>query len=149
MFPRISSHDQAWSPHQIQAELCVDPMCCTHSTCHGILFPFPLRTTLCHCTPNHVRCSVQARLCHKCCGHIIGLGPYHLSMTSSPYALAAVSGFSSFISALCLLIKAPFAICHCFPWTLLLICYWSPLVAYSSLVHAHFPVVYIPNAIAW
>ena len=43
------------------------------------------------------RCrAVQARLCRKSCGHVIGLGPYLLSMTSSPFALVAVSGFSSF-----------------------------------------------------
>ena len=39
---------------------------------------------------------MQARLCRKCCGHVIGLGPYLLSMTSSPSALVAVPGFSSF-----------------------------------------------------
>ena len=59
-----------------------------------ILFPF-----LAPCLrPRADGCcrAVQARLCHKCCGHVIGLGPYLLSMTSSPSALVAVPGFSSF-----------------------------------------------------
>ena len=51
---------------------------------HGTLFPFSLRTALCRVSPNHLRCAVQARLCHKRCRHVIGLGPYHLSMTSYP-----------------------------------------------------------------
>ena len=42
------------------------------------------------------RRAVQARLCRKCCGHVIGLGPYLLSMTSSPFTLVAVPCFSSF-----------------------------------------------------
>ena len=43
------------------------------------------------------RCrAVQARLCRKSCGHVTGLGPYLLSMTSLPFALVAVPGFSSF-----------------------------------------------------
>ena len=50
--------------------------------------------------PNCVCHSVQARLCCKHCGHIISLGPYHLSMTSAPFAPVAVLGFSSFISTL-------------------------------------------------
>ena len=57
-------------------------ICCTHSTCHGILFPFSLHSTLCRFSPDHLRCTVQARLCRKCCRHIISLGPYCLSMTS-------------------------------------------------------------------
>ena len=67
--------------------------CCTHSIHHGILFPFCLHTALHHCTPNCVCRSVQARLCHKHCGHVISLGPYCLSMTSLPFALVAVPGF--------------------------------------------------------
>ena len=51
---------------------------------HGILFPFSLCATLCHFSPNHLHHAVQARLCHKQCRHIIGLGPYCLSMTSYP-----------------------------------------------------------------
>ena len=58
--------------------------CCTHSARHGILFPFPFHATLCHFSPNHLRHAVQARLCRKCCRHVIGLGPYRLSMTSYP-----------------------------------------------------------------
>ena len=67
---------------------------------HGILFPFLVFTSFCRlCADGRCR-AVQARLCHKCCGHVIGLGPYLLSMTSSPFALVAVTGFSSFISTL-------------------------------------------------
>ena len=70
--------------------------CCTCSARHGTLFPFPFLTDNLHLRADgHCR-AVQARLCHKCCGHIIGLGPYLLSMTSSPSALVAVTGFSSF-----------------------------------------------------
>ena len=58
--------------------------CCTRFTPHGILFPFSLRTTLCHFSPDHVHRTVQARLCHKRCRHVIGLDPYRLSMTSYP-----------------------------------------------------------------
>ena len=47
-------------------------------------FSFSFRTTLCHFSPDRLRCAVQARLCRKCCRHVIGLGPYHLSMTSYP-----------------------------------------------------------------
>ena len=57
------------------------------------------------------RCrSVQARLCRKSCRHVIGLGPYLLSMTSSPSALVAVTGFSSFHFRFAPLISTPFAI---------------------------------------
>ena len=56
-----------------------------HMLCpHGILFPFPLCATLCRFPPDRLRCTVQARLCHKRCSHVIGLGPYHLSMMSYP-----------------------------------------------------------------
>ena len=58
--------------------------CCTCSTRHGIHFPFLFHATLCHFPPNHLCHTVQARLCCKCCRHIIGLGPYCLSMTSYP-----------------------------------------------------------------
>ena len=58
--------------------------CCTRSTCHGILFPFSFHTTLCCFSPNCLCCAVQARLYHKHCRHVIGLGPYRLSMTSYP-----------------------------------------------------------------
>ena len=70
--------------------------CCTRSARHGTLFPFLVPA------PYFRRCAdgcchaVQARLCRKSCGHIIGLGPYLLSMMSSPFALVAVPGFSSF-----------------------------------------------------
>ena len=47
-------------------------------------FPFSLCTTLRHFSPDHLHRAVQARLCCKHCRHIIGLGPYHLSMTSYP-----------------------------------------------------------------
>ena len=56
---------------------------------HGTLFPSFFRADgRCH--------AVQARLCRKCCGHVISLGPYLLSMTSLPSAPVAVPGFSSF-----------------------------------------------------
>ena len=58
--------------------------CCTRSARHGILFPFPFRPTLCRFSPNCLRRAVQARLCCKRCRHVIGLGPYCLSMTSYP-----------------------------------------------------------------
>ena len=63
---------------------------------HGSLFPFLVLTVNLRLRANGRCRAVQARLCRKCCGHIIGLGPYLLSMTSSPSALAAVPGFSSF-----------------------------------------------------
>ena len=70
--------------------------CCTHSARHGILFPFlVLALTLRLHADGRCR-AVQARLCRKRCGHVIGLGPYLLSMTSLPSALVAVTGFSSF-----------------------------------------------------
>ena len=63
-------------------------------------FSFSFSASLCCFSPDCLHCAVQARLCHKCCRHVISLGPYHLSMTSLPFALAAVQGFSSFISTL-------------------------------------------------
>ena len=54
--------------------------------------------------------AVKARLCHRCCGHVIGLGPYLLSMTSLPSAPVAVPGFSSFHFCFAPLIKHIF--CH-------------------------------------
>ena len=84
--------------------------CCTRSARHGTLFPFPfLALILCLCADGCCRAD-QARLCHKCCRHVIGLGPYLLSMTSSPSALVAVLGFSSFHFRFAPLISAPFAI---------------------------------------
>ena len=67
-----------------------------HTLRHGTLFPFLVLTVnLRFCADG--RChAVQARLCRKRCGHVIGLGPYLLSMTSLPSALVAVTGFSSF-----------------------------------------------------
>ena len=59
--------------------------------------------------------TLQARLCCKRCGHIIGLGPYCLSMTSLPFALVAMTGFSSSHFCFVSLISASFAICHCSP----------------------------------
>ena len=67
--------------------------CCTCSAHHGILFPFPFRTTLCHFSPNHLRHAVQARLCCKHCRHVISLGPLLLIFDIIiPFALAAVRG---------------------------------------------------------
>ena len=61
-----------------------------------LFFPFPfLALNLRLRTDGRCR-AVQARLCRKRCRHVIGLGPYLLSMTSLPSALVAVSGFSSF-----------------------------------------------------
>ena len=77
---------------------------------HGTLFPFSILALNLRLHA-HDRCrSVQARLCRKRCGHVIGLGPYLLSMTSLPSALVAVSGFSSFHFRFAPLISAPFAI---------------------------------------
>ena len=74
------------------------------------LFPFSvLALTLHFCANGRCR-AVQARLCRKCCGHVISLGSYLLSVTSSPSALVAVSGFSSFHFRFAPLISAPFAI---------------------------------------
>ena len=98
--------------------------CCACSTHHGTLFPFSFRAPTCGCTPNHCHRHVQARLCHKCCGHVISLGPYRLSMTSCPTPEWQYRASLPFISTLRLLISAPFAIRCCFPWTLLLIRHW-------------------------
>ena len=86
--------------------------CCTRSARHGILFPFPLRTTLCCFSPDRLRYAVQARLCRKRCRHVFGLGSYLLSMTSSPSALVAVTGFYSFHFRFAPLISTSFAIRH-------------------------------------
>ena len=84
--------------------------CCTRSACHGTLFPFLVLTPyFCPCA--HGRCrSMQARLCCKSCRHVFGLGPYLLSVTSLPFALEAVTGFSSFHFRFAPMISAPFAI---------------------------------------
>ena len=82
------------------------------------------------CVRADSRCrAVQARLCRKSCGHVIGLGPYLLSMTSSPFALVAVTGFSSFHFRFVPLISAPFAICRWLPFTQLLFRHWTITVA--------------------
>ena len=81
-----------------------------HTLRHGTLFPLLVFALTLRFRANGRCRSVQARLCRKCCGHVISLGPYLLSMTSSPSTLVAVPGFSSFISALRLLISTPFAI---------------------------------------
>ena len=70
--------------------------CCTCSARHGTLFPFPVLTFNFRLRADGCCRSVQARLCRKHCGHVISLGPYLLSMTSSPSSLVAVTGFSSF-----------------------------------------------------
>ena len=70
--------------------------CCTRSVRHGSLFPFLVLTVNLRLRADGRCCAVQARLCRKRCGHVIGLGPYLLSMMSSPSALVAVTGFSSF-----------------------------------------------------
>ena len=64
--------------------LALQRRCCTCSAHHGILFPFSLCTTLCRFSPNCLCHAVQARLCHKCCRHVISLGSYRLFMTSYP-----------------------------------------------------------------
>ena len=74
----------------------VSDVCCTRSARHGTLFPFSLLTVNLRLRADGRCRAVQARLCHKCCRHVISLGPYLLSMTSSPSALVAVLGFSSF-----------------------------------------------------
>ena len=84
--------------------------CCTRFARHGTLFPFPVFTLILRLRANDCCRSVQARLCRKCCGHVIGLGPYLLSMTSSPSALVAVMGFPSFHFRFAPLISTPFAI---------------------------------------
>ena len=85
-------------------------MCCTRSTRHGTLFPFLVLTFDLRLRADGRCRAVQARLCRKSCGHVIGLGPYLLSMTSSPSALVAVPGFPSFHFRFAPLISAPFAI---------------------------------------
>ena len=78
-----------WPCHKAQGHLHSEgSQCCTHSPCHsphhGTLFPFhPFAFTFLH-SPDGCSHSVQARLCHKCYRHIIGLGLYHLSLTSLP-----------------------------------------------------------------
>ena len=103
--------------------------CCTRSARHGTLFPFSVLTLNLRPCANGRCCAVQARLCHKCCGHIIGLGPYLLSMTSSLFALVAVMGFSSFHFCFAPLISAPFAIRRWLPFTQLLFCHWTITLA--------------------
>ena len=85
-----------WLSDQIYGMEVIPTMCCTCSACHGILFPFPILALNVRLRADGRCRSVQARLCHKCCGHVSGLGPYLLSMTSPPSALVAVPGFSSF-----------------------------------------------------
>ena len=80
---RLNSHDKTVAD-KLQKVAEGGGKCCTCSACHGILFPFPFRATLCRSSPNCLCRAVQARLCCKCCRHIIGLGPYRLSMTSHP-----------------------------------------------------------------
>ena len=64
---------------------------------YGTLFPLSVLTLDLRFRADGCCRAVQARLCRKCCRHVISLGcPYLLSMTSSPYALVAVMGFSSF-----------------------------------------------------
>ena len=63
---------------------------------HGTLFPFSVPTLNLHLRADGRCHAVQARLCRKRCRYVIGLGPCLLSMTSSPSALVAVPGFSSF-----------------------------------------------------
>ena len=70
--------------------------CCTRSTCHGTLFPFLVLTSNLRLRADGRCRAVQTRLCRKRCRHVIGLGPYLLSMMSLPSALVAVPGFSSF-----------------------------------------------------
>ena len=70
--------------------------CCTRSARHGTLFPFLVLTSYLRLRADGCCRSVQARLCRKRCGHVIGLGSYLLSMTTLPSALVAVPGFSSF-----------------------------------------------------
>ena len=73
--------------------------CCTRSARrahHGTLFPFLVLTFAPRLRADDRCCAVQARLCRKSCGYVIGLGPYLLSMTSLPFALVAIPGFSSF-----------------------------------------------------
>ena len=91
-------------------QLAVEADCCTRSACHGTLFPFLVLTLSLRLRADGRCRTVQARLCRKRCRHVIGLGPYLLSMTSSPSALVAVSGFSSFHFRFAPLISAPFAI---------------------------------------
>ena len=91
------------------------------------LFLF-LPLNLCLRADGHCR-AVQARLCRKRCRHVIGPGPYLLSMTSSPFALVAVPGFSSFHFRFAPLISAPFAICRWLPSAQLLCCHWLITVA--------------------
>ena len=66
--------------------------CCTCSACHGTFLSLSLLASFLRLHANGHCCAVQARLCCKCCRHVIGLGSYHLSMTSLPFALVAVWG---------------------------------------------------------
>ena len=85
---------------------------------HTLCLPwYSFHTSLCHFPPDHVCRAVQARLCCKHCRHVISLGPYLLSMMSSPFALVAVPGFSSFHFHFEPSISAPFAIRRCLPLT--------------------------------
>ena len=70
--------------------------CCTRSARHGTLFPFLVLAPYFRLRADGRCRAVQARLCRKSCRHVIGLGPYLLSVTSLPSALVAVPGFASF-----------------------------------------------------
>ena len=81
-----------------------------HTLRHGTLFPLLVLTLNLRFLADGRCRTVQARLCRKRCRYVIGLGPYLLSMTTSPFALVAVPGFSSFHFRFAPLIGAPFAI---------------------------------------
>ena len=118
---------------------CPPGHCCTHSARHGILFPFSLRATLCRFSPNCLHCALQARLCRKCCRHIISLGPYRLSMTSCPMP-------QWLCRAVLIMISSSFAIRH---WLTLYPTPHLPLVATRSIAWSvRIPVTYInPNTL--
>ena len=121
--PLAVTHSIAWSvrpsvtyinPNTLPKELQLSSLgyCCTRSARHGTLFPFLVLTVNLRLRADGRCRAVQARLCHKCCGHVIGLRPYPLSMTSSPFALVAVPGFSSFHFRFVPSDKRTFAIRH-------------------------------------
>ena len=78
-------------------------------------FFFFLTTFPCFLANGHCH-AVQARLCHKCCGHIISLGPYLLIYDVIALCPSGYVRLLFFSFLLCALDKRTF--CHSLPFPL-------------------------------